>query len=224
MHNCAVFDAKLEQQARRAIRGEGISLPSLEPPHPQVPKFKTGAPHRPARMPDGVLVVVSAGIAVLAGLGLIVVLILLRGKKGEDEVAFEILGEETTPSTASLPGSSARSASDFAVAPPNAPAAAPPRRPAAPLGRDVESDSFSVSRDELDPRALPPRFPARPTLPPLPPGPPNVPTEWARRQVGPLEPGRVRGICSGCGTTISVSRRRPLRVACPVCGRTRLLS
>ena len=61
-------------------------------------------------------------------------------------------------------------------------------------------------------------------LPPLDEVESSVPTEWARRHVGPPEPGRVKGICSGCGTPLSISLRRPLRVACPVCGRTRLLA
>jgi DNA-directed RNA polymerase subunit RPC12/RpoP len=51
-----------------------------------------------------------------------------------------------------------------------------------------------------------------------------VPTEWAKRVTGPVEPDRVKGICSGCGTRISVTTKRPLRIACPVCGRTRLLT
>ena len=53
---------------------------------------------------------------------------------------------------------------------------------------------------------------------------PEVPSEWARRQVGPVEPGRVAGACGGCGARLSVSTQRPLRIACPVCGRTKLLA
>lgn len=53
---------------------------------------------------------------------------------------------------------------------------------------------------------------------------PEVPTEWARRQVGPVEPGRTSGACGGCGARLSVSSARPLRIACPVCGRTKLLA
>jgi len=59
---------------------------------------------------------------------------------------------------------------------------------------------------------------------PPPPTPEPVPTEWARRQVGPADPGRSKGACSGCGAMLSVSNVRPLRIACPVCGRTRLLA
>lgn len=53
---------------------------------------------------------------------------------------------------------------------------------------------------------------------------PEVPTEWARRQVGLVEPGRTAGACGGCGARLSVSNARPLRIACPVCGRTKLLA
>lgn len=60
--------------------------------------------------------------------------------------------------------------------------------------------------------------------PAAPPPPPPVPTEWARRLVGPAPPGRMRGVCSGCGTTLSISTARPLRIACPVCGRTKLVA
>lgn len=51
-----------------------------------------------------------------------------------------------------------------------------------------------------------------------------APTEWAARVSGPLPPGHTRGVCSGCGTPLSVGPRRPLRIACPECGRTRLLA
>jgi DNA-directed RNA polymerase subunit RPC12/RpoP len=57
-----------------------------------------------------------------------------------------------------------------------------------------------------------------------PPAPQPIPTEWARRQVGPASPGRTKGACSGCGAMLSVSTQRPLRIACPVCGRSRLLA
>lgn len=53
---------------------------------------------------------------------------------------------------------------------------------------------------------------------------PEVQTEWARRQVGPVEAGRTSGACGGCGARLSVSAARPLRIACPVCGRTKLLA
>src|SRR5438552_18027581 len=52
-----------------------------------------------------------------------------------------------------------------------------------------------------------------------------IPMEWAHRhEGGPAPAGRVRGVCSGCGTKLTVSNRKPLRIACPVCGRTRLLT
>lgn len=51
-----------------------------------------------------------------------------------------------------------------------------------------------------------------------------APTEWASRVSGPLPPGHTQGVCSGCGTPLSVGPRRPLRIACPECGRTRLLA
>ncbi|HUR67831.1 MAG TPA: hypothetical protein VM370_01185 [Candidatus Thermoplasmatota archaeon] len=53
---------------------------------------------------------------------------------------------------------------------------------------------------------------------------PSVETEWARRQVGPVEAGRVAGVCGGCGSRLSVTDRRPLRIACPVCGRNKLVA
>lgn len=52
-----------------------------------------------------------------------------------------------------------------------------------------------------------------------------IPMEWAQRyEGGPAPEGRVRGACSGCGSKLTVSNRKPLRIACPVCGRTRLLT
>ena len=106
----------------------------------------------------------------------------------------------------------------------------PPVTPAQPSWDEVE---FEIVEDDEPPRATRPApQPARPRPPParavqpLPPteSPGEIPTEWARRHVGAAPPDRVKGICSGCGTPLSISRRRPLRVACPVCGRTRLLS
>jgi hypothetical protein len=69
------------------------------------------------------------------------------------------------------------------------------------------------------------------SIPAAPPPPPpaaepqeGIPTEWARRAVGPAEADRARGVCSGCGTKLAVTKRRPLRIKCPVCGRERLLA
>lgn len=72
-------------------------------------------------------------------------------------------------------------------------------------------------------RGPPPRAAFDRDVPPEPPASP-IPTEWARRLVGPLDAGRTKGVCSGCGTHLSVSTARPVRIACPVCGRTRLLA
>lgn len=86
-------------------------------------------------------------------------------------------------------------------------------------------DHFGVAHA---PRAKEKReAPAAVQRPPVPdPGPTSVPTEWAQRAPdgAALPPGHVRGVCSGCGTPLSVGPRRPLRIACPECGRTRLLA
>jgi hypothetical protein len=83
-----------------------------------------------------------------------------------------------------------------------APHAAPPQRP--PMREPPPMKSWAQQVMETSPR--------------------EVPTEWARRQVGPTEPGRTAGACGGCGARLSVSTARPLRIACPVCGRTKLLA
>ena len=81
----------------------------------------------------------------------------------------------------------------------------------------VEEDHFGVTHA---PRNAPsPRVLSGPALDPS-----VAPTEWASRVSGPLPPGHTRGVCSGCGTPLSVGPRRPLRIACPECGRTRLLA
>src|SRR5882672_1878867 len=83
-----------------------------------------------------------------------------------------------------------------------------------PLPDAREEEHFGVAR-EASPRGAPASEPSSPA----------VPMEWAQRhESGPAAPGRVRGACSGCGTKLTVSNRRPLRIACPVCGRTRLLT
>jgi hypothetical protein len=84
----------------------------------------------------------------------------------------------------------------------------------------VEEHPFSVVRSPRPPmRGVDP--PASATAPES-----AIPMEWAQRHEGggPAPPGRVRGACSGCGTKLTVSDRRPLRIACPVCGRARLLT
>lgn len=109
---------------------------------------------------------------------------------------------------------------------PPEPSAARPRTltPTAPRQeQEWEDVEFAVVDEDAPARPPPVRAaPPRPASPDMEDS--AVPTEWARRHLGALEPGRVKGICSGCGTPLSISTRRPLRVACPVCGRTRLLS
>lgn len=66
---------------------------------------------------------------------------------------------------------------------------------------------------------------AAPQAPAPPAGGSVVVSEWARRDDGgALAPGRTKGVCSGCGVPITVSTRRPLRISCPECGRSRLLA
>ena len=85
---------------------------------------------------------------------------------------------------------------------------------------EAPQDHFGVSHA---PRAPVERPPPR-AAPPAPEA-STVPTEWAARATdAPLPQGHVRGVCSGCGTPLSVGPRRPLRIACPECGRTRLLA
>lgn len=96
----------------------------------------------------------------------------------------------------------------------------------------VPVQNLDVPRHEADLVPLAVTGPrGRMPLPPIlrdarapPPEPQPIPTEWARRLVGPAPPGRSKGACSGCGAMLSVSNARPLRIACPVCGRTRLLA
>jgi hypothetical protein len=153
--------------------------------------------------------VIIAG-AVLAGLALGILAVLplhARRRRARQRIttevvaqAYEILGEDDeTP-------------------------LAPPTPPPAPATDDDEP--YTIARDPLAPAPPSPRAsPAPHPYPPTPPPPEDaIPSEWARRLTGPLHPDRARGICSGCGTKLSVSKRRPIRIACPVCGRTRLLT
>lgn len=94
-------------------------------------------------------------------------------------------------------------------------------------GRRVPVRTNATSVPDHDPLRILDNGALRPTYDPddppeLPDSP--IPTEWARRQVGPLDNGRMKGLCSGCGTHLSISQERPVRIACPVCGRTRLLA
>ena len=143
-----------------------------------------------------------AGMAAVGGVaagGMLYLLVRRRAPPPgprEEVVELEVLSEETV-----VPAPSFEAEPAFSVAP----ARAPPRPaplPASPRG----------VRPTYDPDD-PPELPDSP-----------IPTEWARRQVGPVEGGRMKGVCSGCGTSLSVSTARPLRIACPVCGRTRLLA
>lgn len=123
------------------------------------------------------------------------------------------------------------------LAPP-APGVLPPRghaerAPAMVLTQGVQMQDAAPSSAQGRPfvRAPPPRPPMREPLPMkswaqqvMETTKAEVPTEWARRQVGPVEPGRTAGACGGCGARLSVSNARPLRIACPVCGRTKLLA
>lgn len=155
------------------------------------------------------------GIALAAGfcLGLVVLFVVRR--KPKDVVSLEIVEEVPAGEAAGF------DEPHFTIAR-DAPAAlVPPPTPSAPAASAARAPA---------PQAPPARPPMR-----LPPGvhqssweeqaPPDpIQTEWARRQVGPVEPGRMKGLCSGCGTALSISLQRPIRIACPVCGRTRLLS
>lgn len=116
---------------------------------------------------------------------------------GKPTTTFEIVGEERAPPAPADPHAAWRPPSHMA---------APPRL--APLPPPVYTTPITP-RPVRDPR----------------PEPPAVPTEWARRGVGPAPPGKVKGMCSGCGSVLFVScEPRPMRVACPVCGRQRVLS
>lgn len=91
----------------------------------------------------------------------------------------------------------------------------------------VEDDAPAPFEDHFGVSHAAPRAPAPAAPRPAPHAPEAslVPTEWAARATdAPLAPGHVRGVCSGCGTPLSVGPRRPLRIACPECGRTRLLA
>lgn len=136
------------------------------------------------------------------------------------EVAFEPIAEDPVTFVPPAPRAPAR---------PPAPTqrnAHPERAPAMVLttGVDMQDAAFERSAPRRGARPAPPQPRAIPVLPRDPPPPAPVPSEWARRQVGPVESGRTKGVCSGCGTSISVSDARPLRIACPVCGRTKLLA
>lgn len=136
-------------------------------------------------------------------------------------VPLEIVAEETvvpapTRARASAPGASPEAGPRFEDAPFTLVPQAPGRHVPVTAGGAPERDPLRL----LDKRALRPTY--DPDDPPELPDSP-IPTEWARRQIGPLDQGRMKGVCSGCGTHLSISQERPVRIACPVCGRTRLL-
>lgn len=144
------------------------------------------------------------------------------------------------PSAARSPSPAPSSAPSSARSPSSAPSPAPP--PASPRSHTERAPAMVLTQgvamqDEAFSRRAPARPPASSAPPPRRAPPmktwaqevretiqPEVPTEWARRQVGPAEPGRVAGACGGCGARLSVSNARPLRIACPVCGRTKLIA
>jgi hypothetical protein len=172
-------------------------------------------------MPDLAL---SIAAALVAGGGVGVAIALLLAKRmasKEPEVAFTPV--EDHPVTFVPPAPRA------ALVPAPRPNSRPERAPAMVLttGVALQDESFE-RRGHHHPAA--PILAAAPSplsgrsvfATPAPPDP--IPSEWARRQVGPVETGRSKGVCSGCGTSISVSNARPLRIACPVCGRTKLLA
>lgn len=135
--------------------------------------------------------------------------------KPEEVVPLEVVAEETVVPVRRDATSPSFDDAPFTIAQAPAPAPRPmaaqvpllqthaPRRPALVLNRGI-----GPTYDPDDP----------PELPDSP-----IPTEWARRLLGNLGAGRTRGVCSGCGTHLSISQQRPVRIACPVCGRTRLL-
>ena len=146
-------------------------------------------------MNELLLAAFAVGGGVVAG-GLLYLALRRRAPRPEEPLPLEVLSVETF--VAAPVAESGPEDHPFSLVQ----AAPPPVRPAPARG----------VRPTYDPDALPELSES------------PIPTEWARRQVGPLEGGRMKGVCSGCGTSLSVSAARPLRIACPVCGRTRLLA
>lgn len=169
------------------------------------------------------LLVVGGALAAGFGLGVAVLVVARRRpKKPDAPVEMEIVDD--SPATFVPPAPAAR-----APPPPASTRAHPERAPAMVLTHGVQMADAPLDRRAA--AAPAPRAPMR-EPPPMKTwaqqtreevGSP-IPSEWARRQVGPLEPGRTKGACGGCGAALSVSTQRPLRIACPVCGRTKLLA
>lgn len=157
-----------------------------------------------------------------------------RGVKSAEPVELEIVEEHPARFVPAKPAPVAPPARAQAPPPPPAtPRAHAEKAPAMVLTQGVAMQDANFTRGPQ--RAAPAPPPARPPMrqPPAPKSwaqqvmestPGDVATEWARRQVGPVEPGRTSGACGGCGARLSVSEARPLRIACPVCGRTKLLA
>lgn len=164
------------------------------------------------------------GGALAAGFALGMLVVALRRRPAE-RVQHEVLAEVDPATAAPTLKAGAPEGWDesFSVAEPAAPRVAPlqPPSPPAPSPRappapPADPDARWRRPSSLGGESSPPPRPAD--------EPGGVPSEWARRQVGAVEPGRSKGVCSGCGTMLSISDKRPLRIACPVCGRTRLLA
>lgn len=193
-----------------------------------------------------------AGTAIAGvGLGAAVYLLARRPKPVEAPVEMEIL-EESAPATAAAPlraamrdpapraGPAARPAAPSSAATAATPApTAPPASSAPRRGHPERAPAMVLTHGvQLRDESVRPRAAAPAPRPPMREPPPMkswaqqtmeevaspIPSEWARRQVGPAEPGRTKGACGGCGAALSVSNQRPLRIACPVCGRTKLLA
>ncbi|HET6405882.1 MAG TPA: hypothetical protein VFH78_14660 [Candidatus Thermoplasmatota archaeon] len=167
----------------------------------------------------------------------------------EVPVKLEIVEEDEHPASfvparpapAAAPAARPRAAPARPVLAPPPPGIVPPRAHAARAPAMVLTPGIQMHDEppaalaRAPPRAAPPVAAPRPPMREPPPmkswaqqvmehAPAEVPTEWARRQVGVVEPGRTAGACGGCGARLSVSNARPLRIACPVCGRTKLLA
>lgn len=170
---------------------------------------------------------VAVGAAIV-GFGVVI----MRKPRSAPEVDLEVLEESPVTFVPPAPPAPAPAA---APPPPSHPRAHPEKAPAMVLTQGARLVDDSFERRVGGPAYAPPRPAERPPMRGPPPSkswaqqtleelPPPVQTEWARRQVGPLEPGRTSGVCSGCGARLSVSTQRPLRIACPVCGRSKLLA
>jgi len=189
-------------------------------------------------IPEGITLQLELGAAIAAGVGLggLAAWAAWRYTRAapnprEETVSFEPIFDDEPPAR---PRPVARPAQPMprsaAPLPPPSPRGHAERAPAMVLTQGVAMQDAQLDR-RAPARSAPPRAPMR-EPPPMRSWAqqvkletkPAVPTEWARRQVGPVEPGRVAGVCGGCGSRLSVSNQRPLRIACPVCGRNKLIA